>query len=444
MFLRRRRIALLLIGDIVLFYISLFATIFLSDLPVSQNQGVLMEHIIPFSFLIVLWIIVFFIAGLYDKETLFFRRKLPGVLLSVLIINGVLAITFFYLIPVFVIAPKTNLAIYFVISFILILWWRFYGIRFFSSGKNQKALIVGSGQALEEVSDELKHNINHGISVERTIVLDESFLSINEITKEIPTKGISVVIIDMNNQKIEATMPQLYNLMFAGVRFFDLSAVYEELFDRIPLSLIYYQWFLKNVSQKTYAGYDILKRVMDIFLSLVLGILSLLFYPFIALATLFESGKPVIIKQKRIGEQGRIVTLYKFRSMERNEDGVWIGETENKVTGVGNFLRKTRLDELPQIWNILRGDISFVGPRPDISGLGEKLLKEIPYYNIRYMVKPGLSGWAQIKQDIIPQSVAESKIRLSYDLYYIKNRSFMLDVLIALKTIKTLLSRSGR
>lgn len=280
--------------------------------------------------------------------------------------------------------------------------------------------------------------------MERTIVLDESFLSINEITKEIPTKGISVVIIDMNNQKIEATMPQLYNLMFAGVRFFDLSAVYEELFDRIPLSLIYYQWFLKNVSQKTYAGYDILKRVMDIFLSLVLGILSLLFYPFIALATLFESGKPVIIKQKRIGEQGRIVTLYKFRSMERNEDGVWIGETENKVTGVGNFLRKTRLDELPQIWNILRGDISFVGPRPDISGLGEKLLKEIPYYNIRYMVKPGLSGWAQIKQDIIPQSVAESKIRLSYDLYYIKNRSFMLDVLIALKTIKTLLSRSGR
>ncbi|MBI2108791.1 MAG: sugar transferase [Parcubacteria group bacterium] len=443
MFLRRRRIAVLLIGDIFLFYFALFLTTKISY-PLESSAGAFAEHFIPFSYLIALWVVVFFIAGLYDKETLFFRRRLPSVLFGALISNGIIAIAFFYFVSIFFIAPKTNLFIYLIVAFLLILSWRLYGPIIFSSGKKQKALIVGEESALLEVVDEFAHNDSHGIAVERTVILGALPLSLVEVPKEIPTKNISVVIIDMNHPKIELIMPQLYNLLFSGVRFFDLSAVYEELFDRIPLSIIYYQWFLKNVSQKTYIAYDALKRYMDIALSLVLGIFSLVFYPFIVLAIIIESGNPVIIRQKRIGEEGRPVMLYKFRSMERNEDGVWIGETENKVTGVGNFLRKTRLDELPQIWNILRGDISFVGPRPDISGLGEKLLKEIPYYNIRYMVKPGLSGWAQIKQNIVPQSVAESKVRLSYDLYYIKNRSFTLDVLIALKTIKTLLSRSGR
>lgn len=443
MFLRKRRIAILLIGDILLLYGALLTTVALS-FPLKNNVGVFSEHLIPFSYLIALWVIIFFTAGLYDKETLFFRRKLPSVLLWALVVNGVIAIAFFYLFPVFGITPKTNLFIYTAISFTLILLWRFYGIRIFARGKNQKALIIGEKSVLREIADELTHNDSHGISVERTIALGALPLSLAEVPKEIPTKNISVVIIDMNHPKIEFIMPQLYNLLFSGVKFFDLSAVYEELFDRIPLSIIYYQWFLKNVSQKTYAAYDGLKRGMDIVLSLLLGTLSLIFYPFITAAIALESGRPIVIKQQRIGEQGQTILLYKFKSMEKNEDGVWVGETENKVTGIGGFLRKTRLDELPQFWNILRGDISFVGPRPDISGLGEKLLKEIPYYNIRYMVKPGLSGWAQIKQDVVPQSVEESKTRLSYDLYYIKNRSFTLDVLIALKTIKTLLSRSGR
>ena len=129
--------------------------------------------------------------------------------------------------------------------------------------------------------------------------------------------------------------------------------------------------------------------------------------------------------------------------MTQNDNGVWLAQSENKVTKVGYFLRKTRIDELPQVLSVLTGDMSFVGPRPDIIDLGKKLEHEIPYHTIRNVIKPGLSGWAQVSQEKPPQSVEENKIRLSYDLYYIQNRSLGLDIKIALKTIKTLLSRVG-
>jgi len=362
------------------------------------------------------------------------------------LVNGVLAIAFFYLIPLFHIAPKTNLFIYLVASFLLILGWRLLGGSFLTGGKKQKALIIGSGSAFEELVHELKNNNRYNLDVERDVDINkiEFTLSLKNLAQEIPTKGISVVIIDMNHPKIDSIMPQLYNLLFAGIRFFDLHTVYEDVYERIPLSLIHYQWFLKNVSASTRGVYDFFKRFMDIVLGLILGVIAFVVCPVVGLVVLLFDGRPVLLAQERIGQYMKLVRLYKFRSMEQSEDGVWVGETKNKVTKVGSFLRRTRLDELPQIWNIVRGDLSFIGPRPDIRGLGEKLLREIPYYNIRYMVKPGLSGWAQIKQDIPPQSVEESKVRLSYDLFYIKNRSVMLDLSIALRTLKTLLSRSGR
>jgi lipopolysaccharide/colanic/teichoic acid biosynthesis glycosyltransferase len=135
--------------------------------------------------------------------------------------------------------------------------------------------------------------------------------------------------------------------------------------------------------------------------------------------------------------------------MNRSEDGVWVGETDNKITKVGKFIRKTRIDELPQLWNILNGDLSFVGPRPDISGLNQRLSEEIEHYNVRNVIKPGLTGWAQIKQDygnknqISPQSVVDTQMRLTYDIYYIKNRSLLLDIRIVFRTIKTVLSKFG-
>ncbi|MCR4311151.1 MAG: sugar transferase, partial [Candidatus Taylorbacteria bacterium] len=156
---------------------------------------------------------------------------------------------------------------------------------------------------------------------------------------------------------------------------------------------------------------------------------------------------PIYIFQERVGLQGKKIRTIKFRTMDWDDAGNPQSQKDNHTTRVGSFLRKTRLDELPQFWNVLTGDISLIGPRPELPALVEVYTREVPYYNTRNLIKPGLSGWAQLYHDRHPHhhaDVEQTKVKLSYDLYYIKNRSFFLDVKIAVKTIKTLLSRSGR
>ena len=161
------------------------------------------------------------------------------------------------------------------------------------------------------------------------------------------------------------------------------------------------------------------------------------------MAIKLEDGGSVLVTQERIGRNNKIFKIAKFRSMKASDAGAWVTKDDDRVTRVGRILRKTRLDELPQLWSVLRGHMSLIGPRPDIRRLGEQLREQIPYYTMRHIIKSGLSGWAQINQGTPPQSLAATKERLSYDFYYLKNRSFLLDLEIALKTVKTLLSRAG-
>ncbi|MEK7136036.1 MAG: sugar transferase, partial [Patescibacteria group bacterium] len=172
---------------------------------------------------------------------------------------------------------------------------------------------------------------------------------------------------------------------------------------------------------------------------------SLPFYPLIMLAIKLDDGGEIFIYPERVGEHNRPIRLLKFRTMTVGNDGGQWGMVENKVTRVGAFLRRTRLDELPQIWNVIRGDLSLVGPRPEFAPAVGLYGEEIKFYNVRHLVKPGLSGWAQIygEQPHHGIGVEETKNKLSYDLFYIKNRSILLDIKIALKTIRILLSRSG-
>jgi lipopolysaccharide/colanic/teichoic acid biosynthesis glycosyltransferase len=176
----------------------------------------------------------------------------------------------------------------------------------------------------------------------------------------------------------------------------------------------------------------------------------LLAAPFIWIANRFEGTGSLFITQERYGRYGVRIKAYKFRSMTKNlsASGEWVTEGENKITAVGRFLRETSLDEFPQCINILRGEISLIGPRSDILGLGERLADALPYYEARYVVKPGITGWAQVNQqyepgNASPQSVEETKVRLAYDFYYLKHRSLGLDLVIALKTLKRMFFRSN-
>lgn len=447
MIVNKREPLLLLVGDILFLYVALWTALAVRYLSWPALDS-LYAHIVPFSVLFVAWIVSFYIAGLYEKHTMFLRNRLPSTILHTQIANSFLAVLFFYLVPFFGIAPKTVLFIYIIISFGLIALWRLILFpKFFFSKKKYAAILIGSGEELKALKHEVNENNRYGFTFVRTIdVRDLGTIDFKtEVLDVAYQEGVSLFVVDMKDPAVIPIVPQLYNLIFSGVRFIDKHKVYESIFDRIPLSIIGYSWFIENISSKSHIIYDSFKRLTDVAVALVLGLFSLALYPFIAFAIWLEDRGPVIIVQERVGQGSRRFNLIKFRSMTRNENrGGWVGETDNRVTRVGGWLRKTRLDELPQLWNVLRGDMSLIGPRPDIIGNFELLAREVPYYTIRNVVKPGLSGWAQTHQDVVPHSIEETKERLAYDLYYIKNRSFILDIKIALQTIKTLLSRVGR
>jgi len=446
----RKEPAILLLGDLVIFFVSLWIALFLRyfELPSGATLG---EHISPFAILFLVWIFVFFIFGLYEKHTLILKNKLPNIILNAQITNSIIAMLFFYLIPYFGIAPKTNLFIYLIISFLLISLWRNYGIFLIGGTKKQNGIIIGSGENVDELEKEIDNNERYGIKL--IGLIDPDKINNEEIEAKIldfiQKTDISIVIVDMQNKKLESMLFEFYNLIFSSkVHFVDLHKIYEEIFDRIPISLIKHSWFLENLSSYPKIMYNILKRIMDIVISSVLGVISLIFYPFVILVIKFDDGGPIFIKQNRIGKNNKEIRIIKFRTMARDNMGKQCLNTRknNAITRVGKILRKLRIDELPQLWNVLTGDLSLIGPRPEMPALVKIYEREIPYYNARHLIKPGLSGWAQLYQEAPPKFQVQSnqtKVKLSYDLYYIKNCSIFLDFKVALKTIKILISRSG-
>jgi len=406
------------------------------------------EHLLPFFILFILWVVVFYIAGLYEKHTLILKSNLTSLILNAQVVNGIIAIMFFYLVPIFKITPKTNILLYILVSSALFIFWRVYIVLRLRPERKEEAIIIGSGREMKELISEVNSNSIYSLKFISSIDLDEidALDFEDEILNTIYSENISTIVVDLKNEKVEPILPRLYNLIFSGVQFIDKYKIYEDIFDRIPLSLVGYNWFLENISNSSHITYDFLKRAMDISVSLIFGIVSLVIYPFVYIAIKIDDGGEVFTYQSRVGKNNKIIELVKFRTMERNDQGKWGNGNVNRVTRVGAMLRKSRIDELPQLWNVVSGSISLIGPRPEFSEPVNLYKKEIPYYDVRHLIKPGLSGWAQIYHDAHPHhstDISETKIKLSYDLYYLKNRSFLLDIKIALKTIKILMSRSG-
>jgi lipopolysaccharide/colanic/teichoic acid biosynthesis glycosyltransferase len=300
----------------------------------------------------------------------------------------------------------------------------------------------------EEINSRDRYGVVFCAHIEPSVTIDETVRNISQAVKD---NGASIIIADLHNKSVESAMPLLYSLVFSGIKIIDASRFYESIFDKIPLSMVGERWLVENSS--TSLGnrrvYDLVKRIIDIFVSFVGGLISLIFYPFIILAIKIEDGGSIFIEQERVGSSGKTVKIVKFRSMSGNDNGKYNknGTTSLYVTKVGKFLRVSRLDEIPQFWNVFKGDLSLVGPRPELPGLVDVYNKEIPYYNARHLVKPGLFGWAQIYHEAHPHhavATEDTKEKLSYDLYYIKNRSLILDAKISLRTMQILMKRAGK
>ena len=443
----RRTIGLLFAGDLVCLVLSLYVALVIRA-GGNPDMGVGKDYIPPFAILIVVWILDFYIAGLYDKPTLMLKSRLPAVILKTQIVNAVLAALFFYFFPGFGVTPKTVLAIYLVVSFIAMFIWRWYSAKLLSSGERQAALLIGEGAEMQQLFDTV--NGNKRFSIRFVSFVNPGVASPNELIAEIgrlvQLHDIRIIAVDFGNDAIDTLIPELYDHLFSNIHFVDSHDIYEDAFDRIPLSLVTHSWFLKNISADRRSLYDGLKRTMDIVISLILGILSLALFPFLYVAIKLEDGWKIFIHQERIGQNDQPIMITKYRSMSIDDTGEGKTDRAKTVTKVGKFIRASRIDELPQLWNVLKGDLSLIGPRPELPNLVRLYEEEIPFYKVRHMIKPGLSGWAQL-YDLTPPKYGtdfeRTRSKLSYDLYYVKNRSFLLDCHIVLKTVKDLISRRG-
>ncbi len=443
----RSHTLVLFIGDIIFLAFALWITLLLRDLRLP-TEALLSAYLLPFIFLCIVWIGVFFIAGLYESRSIIFeRRTLSYTLLVAQIFNVTLAAVFFFLVPVFGIAPKTILLIYLIVSFLFIFFWRIFLFPQLGLQKLEVALVIGEGREIQDLVSALEMAPHAPTRIVAT--LDPNGTNLSHIVNDAIEKyNPRFIIADFADTRIAAAFPTLYNFLYRGIRFFDAMELYEEVFGRVPLSQINEKWLVHNVSRYVHVLYDFSKEIVDRCGGILLGLISLLLYPFISIAILLEDGFPIFITQDRVGENNQIIRIYKFRSMSGNDNGNYnvSGATTLHVTGVGAFLRAWRLDELPQLWNVINGTISLIGPRLEFPALVTQYEASIPYYGIRHLIKPGLSGWAQLYYYNDPHHAANveaTRMKLSYDLYYIKHRSLALDTTIALKTIRRLLIKGN-
>ncbi len=438
---------ILVVGDLMLFIFAVPVTLAIRVLGVPTNVDVL-AHLMPFSLLTLLFILVFFSAGLYDSETAISRRELTGTIFGAQFVNILLAALFFFFFPVFGITPKTTLLIYLLVSVALVTTWHFFVLSL-SRRRKDTAVIVGDGK---DVDDVIRECATGSCPFAIEVVIPVSGRAKEDITADIEKAFVrepDFVIMDFGDDRIQSAFPAFSLRKRHGTVFMSFSKVYEDLFRRIPLSSLSYKWFNSNNAPER-VFYAFLKRIFDLVFGTLLFICFVLVLPFVWLALRLEGKGTLFITQERMGQGGEKISVLKFRSMRLNKatSNEWTVEekSDNPVTKVGAFLRKTSLDELPQVLSVLSGDLSLIGPRSDIVGLADRLAESIPFYTERYSVTPGISGWAQVNQryspgNISPQSIEESRIRLAYDLYYVNHRSPFLDLSITLRTLKTLITR---
>ncbi len=434
------KILLLFLGDIVALYVALFLALALRYGANFYKQFVDV-HFAPFTVIFIPWLLVFYIAGLYDLRRLRNNLDFLKTLALSLVTNAVLAALIFYLIPSFGITPKTNLFIFLVVFAIIAIYWRRFFNRATGSGEvPNRVLLVGNGTSVAETELTIAENPQLGYEVVVHITEEEADHAPHALRTLAMEHRANLIVVPRELKRKNSLAPVLYELFGRGISVIDLDNFYEIVMRKVPLADIEETWFLENI-EGTARFYDPFKRAVEFLAAVLVGLVLIPLEILIALIVRLTSRGPAIYRQARVGARGRTFTLYKFRTMRVNaeaETGAqWAGKNDPRVTVFGRFLRATHLDELPQLWNIIRGDLSFVGPRPERPEFVGKLKAQIPFYEVRLLATPGVTGWAQLnhRADLTLDDV---KQKLQYDIYYLKNRSPILDLAIILKTLKSI------
>ena len=390
------------------------------------------------------WLDLYDTARLNTKGELYFRLLMvPGVLAFIL--AGVA-----YVHPDYLLGSGSS-AVGLVILTVALFGWRL-GFTWLVQLPIlvERVYVLGTGERAQRVVQGLRQNPELGVEIaswtgkmEGAVTRDSVAAHLMDVVHK---QKVHRVIVAMPDRRGTIPMQELLDLRMQGVKIEEATTWLEKISGKIEVENLSPSWLVFGEGFRRSTAFIVVRRVLSIIISLIGLICALPLFPFIVLAIRLDSKGPVFYTQTRMGKGGRLFKVVKFRTMDQDAEAasgpMWAGDNDPRVTRVGRFLRFSRLDEIPQLWCVLKGDMAFVGPRPERPEFIEQLSREIPYYGVRHMVRPGITGWAQVKYKY-GSTVEDAREKLQYDLYYIKHASIGLDLLIMFQTIKTVLLRRG-
>ena len=357
--------------------------------------------------------------------------------------------------------PRVGVAAFIISVFVMTLIWRLIYIRIFTAPQfMRRVMLVGAGETgsiMLKIINGMKSRpyILVGIidddpqKIGRLIEGCEVFGGCDKLLEAITAHQVTDLIVAISGQMQGGMFQALLDAQELGIEIIRMPVAYEELLHRVPVRYLEAEWILRSFVDKARSETfnEMIKRGLDILGGLVGMILLAIIYPFVAIAILIESGRPIFYRQIRMGRGGQLYNIYKFRTMrqdaEANGQPQWAEENDRRATKVGLFLRKTHFDEIPQFYNVLHGEMSLVGPRAERPELVEWFQKHVPFYRARLLVRPGMTGWAQVNQQYA-STIDETIEKLEYDLYYIMHRNFMMDLRVIALTPSLIFSLRGR
>ncbi len=459
------RRSLLLLGDFVAASLAFFIALYNwghSDRFIGFTWEFIQRRVPPWFFLFpLIWILL--LIELYDiYRAADWEETIKGVATAALIGFILYLILFFYYAsPPRSLLPRRGIATFILVATLLTLIWRRIYIKVFTMPQfMRRVIVVGGGTSgclLLDVYQNLKSKpfdiigvIDDDPAKKDGNINGVPILGNNEKLLELIQKHeISDIIVAISGTINSDMFEALITAQESGVEITQMPKVYEQLLGRVPIRILAADWIIRSFVDETHVSIfdEFMRRLLDILGGLFGMLILLVTMPFILVGILIDDGMPIFYSQVRLGKMGKPYSLIKFRTMRRDAeaDGKprWAKESDERATRLGKILRKSHLDELPQFINVLRGEMSLVGPRAERPELVQYFEKYIPFYRARLLVKPGLTGWAQVNYGYA-STIEDTIIKLEYDLYYIKNKSLLMDLLIILRTPSTVVGLKGR
>jgi sugar transferase (PEP-CTERM system associated) len=427
--------------------------VFDANLMLLYDQGLMKIFLVSSVF-----ILCMYYFDLYDSLILSNRREVLTRLIQVLGTASVLLAALYAAYPPIRLGRSIFVTGFGLVAICLAAWRKFFLIWNRSPRLAQRAIILGQGPLTQTLAAEIRSREELGLKLVGCVGVSQDrspncsglpeLGTVESLADLVGSARVSRIIVAMGDRRGKLPVESLLKLKARGVSIQDGAELFESITGKVPLQMLRLSWLLFSPGYEVSQPLLVYKRIISIFFALLGLVVTLPIMPLIAMLIGLDSPGPVIFRQERVGKGGKLFTLYKFRSMRDDADLTGkhapAQEGDGRVTRVGGLLRRLRLDELPQLYNILRGDMYFVGPRPFVPDQEEELSQKIPFYGQRWMVRPGATGWAQVHRGYCA-SLEDNAEKLSYDLFYIKNMSIGLDVLILFQTIKILLlGRGGR